>query len=768
VLFAPDGKSVLAACNRTGEIRQFSVPTGQELQTLLPPKGSDFLPLLFSFSADGKFLAALGRAEHHAPVCIWDMAGARPPLLLAESSLSFGHITFAPDGKTLAMVSTDGARNPRLQLWDPTTGKPLRDLGQHPKHSQALVFSPDGKWLLSKEEGEDGKRDTVRVWDVSVGKELPALKQDYFGTLLFSPDSRTLVAGDYNALHLYEVETGKRLHKLDCTRTKGYHGPYSVPGHDQAQQGLGLPIAFSPDGQTLAAAEGTTIRRWRVASGEEIDAAANGSSIAAVAVGIAGRKVVVGSEGQVLIWDGATAKPLHRAALDPATPEASAFATSVALSPDDKLAAVGTSAGDVLLCETASGMKLWQQRGHQAAVTTLSFAVDGRSLVSAGKDHFVLWRDPATGRELGRFRSGEPKARPGPAPVSAPVFEAEETSWRSVAVSPCQRLFIEREKGIQLWELASGKRRRTIPSNESGGRSYSPGGRHLPMAVSSDSRHLAVSDSDTVRLFDLLSGREHRIFAHLSQITDVAFSPDGKLLAASGREGVRLWEVATGTIRAQLAGHRGHVTAIAFSPDGAVLATAGVDATVLLWHVSVLLEAARPAEPNARELAELWRQLADHDAVQAYQAQHRLAQHPALAVTLLRQHLQPVTAPDPARLARWLADLDSDSFQVREQAIAELEGLGELAEDALSKALAGNPSLESRRRVERLMIKLDGPVTDSSRMQALRALELLEQIGTAEAGALLAVLAKGAPGARLTREARGALDAGLWRRAIRQ
>jgi WD40 repeat protein len=70
-------------------------------------------------------------------------------------------------------------------------------------------------------------------------------------------------------------------------------------------------------------------------------------------------------------------------------------------------------------------------------------------------------------------------------------------------------------------------------------------------------------------------------------VNEVAFSPDGKLLAtASGDKTARLWEVASGKALATLAGHENEVNAVAFSPDGKLVATASADGTTRLWEVS--------------------------------------------------------------------------------------------------------------------------------------------------------------------------------------
>jgi hypothetical protein len=109
------------------------------------------------------------------------------------------------------------------------------------------------------------------------------------------------------------------------------------------------------------------------------------------------------------------------------------------------------------------------------------------------------------------------------------------------------------------------------------------------------------------------------------------------------------------------------------------------------------------------------------------------------------------------RLNDLIADLDSDRFAVRQRASGELEQLGELAGPAMHRALAGEPSPEARRRLRRLVQKLGGPITSPEMLRLLRAVEVLEKVGTAEARKVLQALADGAPQATLTREAKAAL-----------
>jgi hypothetical protein len=109
-------------------------------------------------------------------------------------------------------------------------------------------------------------------------------------------------------------------------------------------------------------------------------------------------------------------------------------------------------------------------------------------------------------------------------------------------------------------------------------------------------------------------------------------------------------------------------------------------------------------------------------------------------------------------LDRLLTDLDSsDKVAVRKKAMEELEKLGELAVPALEKVLASDPALETRKRVEEVLGKVLGTALTGERLRLVRAVEVLEGLGSAEAKQVLQTLAGGAPGALPTREAQAAL-----------
>jgi dipeptidyl aminopeptidase/acylaminoacyl peptidase len=276
-------------------------------------------------------------------------------------------------------------------------------------------------------------------------------------------------------------------------------------------------------------------------------------------------------------------------------------------------------------------------------------------------------------------------------------------------------------------------------------------------AVSPDGRWIVCdSQKGYLRLLDTATGAEVRTLPGGRFGNSVfAFSPDGRTLARTGRdEAVHLIELATGKERHTFTGHRGRPVSLAFSRDGTALVSGSQDSTALVWDLTGRRIAARSLSP--RELDASWADLLGDDAAKAYVAVRALAASAPGAVAYLESRLHPAAAADGKWVAALIADLDNDSFAAREKAESELDQLGEAAGPACTKALAAQPSAEARRRLEAILRKHTererNPTGEN--LRALRALEVLEMIGSPPARRILESLARGLPGARITEEAK--------------
>jgi hypothetical protein len=319
---------------------------------------------------------------------------------------------------------------------------------------------------------------------------------------------------------------------------------------------------------------------------------------------------------------------------------------------------------------------------------------------------------------------------------------------------------------IRLWEAATGK--------ELGRLAWEDGSVPDRLMFSADGKHLVVAHGDHhlqmievkendigLRLWDLATRRELRRFkAGRGTIWAVGVSPDGKTLAAGDFDTVLLWELASGKERGRFIGHRERLRSLAFSPNGRLLASGSLDRTALVWDVTGLSEDGKPAARNLRpdEIEHLWTELSSEDGIQAYRAIWMMVAAARPSVSFLAERLRPKEHVVDDRLKRLIADLDSSQFKVRTRAFQELEEMGELAETALRKALAGTLSLEARQRLDSLLHKVEARILSPKQLLTLRAIEVLEQIATPEAKQVLQTLAAGTPKARLTQEATASLE----------
>jgi tricorn protease-like protein len=445
-------------------------------------------------------------------------------------------------------------------------------------------------------------------------------------------------------------------------------------------------VAFSPDGKTLATGSwDNTVRLWDVATGQE-------------------RRRMPGHEACIYY---------------------------VAFSPDGKLLASGSRDRTVRLWDPATGEPVRQLRGHTRDVFGVAFSPDGKTLASGGEDKFLRLWDVATGKLL---RTGESQDCDITTVVFAPDGKTLVTG--SHAGNVC------RAGTLTRWDAATGKVLRHFTGHV---------GWVYPIALSSDGKTLVSGGHDaTIRFWEVATGTQRRQLDNQGgEVFALALSPDGRTLASAGQVDnvVRLWEVSSGRLRGRLEGHQGPTFRLAFAPDGKTLASGSDDHTAILWDLTRLPGPAAPTAqvPAASELDALWDDLASPDAERGYRAVLRLAAAPRQAVPFLAGRLRPRPDGEAQQIARLIAELDDESFKVRERAAARLEKLGGQAVPELRRAVRETKSAEVRRRAQRLLEGLTVGAMSTDELQRLRVVEVLEQAGTAEAERVLKALAASAP-----------------------
>jgi WD40 repeat protein len=765
VAYSPDGKA-LATSSLDNTLRVWDAATGQELRRFGRMNADHFVAQLFcvAFSPDGKTVAAAGNAQR---IFVYDRLTGAELHQLASGDQPIQALAFSPDGKVLASAGWDHS----VSLWDVTAGSELRRLEGHEDRVTSVAFAPGGKRLLS-----GGVDHTVRVWDPETGRELRRLDGPTKPVLCVavSPDGKWMAAGGGDGVaFLWDAATGKEVRRLrtdlddgwvlrlafspdsgSLAAAWGHRGPDRDHMEGRAllwdvQTGKILrtfaaghlvfeSVAFAPDGKTVAAVGGhdSTVHRWEAATGKELrPAGGHEGPVGSIAFTADGRALLTaGGDEAVCSWDGG-----GRIRWQAPGGAVWVGADGRALLLMDGRGAPAVQARDV---ETGrEGPRFALHAGDRAA----ALSPDGRTLASAGDDGVIRLWDVAAGTE--RRRLTGPRGR-----------------IRLLTFSPDGKLLASdgQDQSCRLWDVATGKELRQFPG-AAHALDFSPDGKLLAWAGYDRTGQQVWG----LRLYDPATGKEVRDLTtytgpdKFQQAQDavmaVRFSPDGRTLAA-GTQGneVVLWEVATGRQRASLRGHQGWIGALAFAPDGNRLASGSSDTATLVWD---LRGGTAPAVPPSEEmLKDLWAVLADADTARAYAAMQSLTSSPGASGPLLQRQLRPVPRVDADRLARLIADLDSERFEARDRAATELEKLGDAVELALRGALKKNPPAEVRRRLERLLDGLDARAASGDGLRTLRAVEVLERIGTPEARAVLRQVADGAPDARLTAEARTSLQ----------
>lgn len=479
-------------------------------------------------------------------------------------------LQFSPDGTQLAVGSNIG-----MWLYDAETGK---EMSMFPGMCQSIAFSPDGRFLAHG--GNQYRGEALQLWEVATRQKvaLPAL-QFSVSVLLFSEDDKTLIslANHGGSIRHLDIDTrkgnvkkikdqsstfspapdaltydkfavGKKDGRIELWDTITGEELFTLSGHAELSERefpeeCVLALAFSPDGTQLASGGAdTTVRLWNTTSNDEPTL-------------------------------------LHQ--------YHEGWVNVLAFSPDGKMLASGSTDKTVLLWDTTTDKRLAAFTGHLNGITALAFSPDATMLASASADGTVRFWDIKTGKSLATRINGHSQW------IKAATFLGENSTLVSAASNGI----------ITFWDLKTpqnptlqiGEHRdwfRSLVFSPDGTRLASIGVKRANMIFKTGSAVLTSRTFDNlIRLTDTRTGHEVTLKETHSP-SHPTFSPDGKMLAFSSSDKIRLWHTETDhTLDIPFFDPNDHpelfyhpeISALAFSPVRNELVSATETGKVQVW-----------------------------------------------------------------------------------------------------------------------------------------------------------------------------------------
>ena len=486
-------------------------------------------------------------------------------------------VVFSPDGKLLAGASGGmSGRDNSVWLWDAASGQPTgAPLAGHKSQVNCVAFSPDGKFLASGD-----STGGIILWDVATRQPLGTPltgHRDAVYSLAFSADGKTLASGGFNN----EMAATGEIYLWDVANRQRIAEP--LRGHT----GIVRSLAFSPDGRTLASGNGrytqdgatATVIFWDVAARRPLGQplAGHKDSISCLAFSPDGRVLASGSADKtVRLWDVAARRPLDNFEM--------LYAAAVEPHKSGILDAQFTRDGKTLISVDAGSPDV----GSHVLVRTVEFSPAGGNKLALVKSaqakeittYFHQVQSVAINPETFKWAASGGCWRVG---ANNDCLEGEASIWDINARLPISRLV--RESTVQKVNRIA----------------FSPDGKLMATGGCGELANGQPGEEclrGEVELWDTTSFKiVGRPADTPHEITSLAYSPDGKTLAAGScakveksdvgkecrQDEIRLWNLETGQLVSQpLTGHGAFIKMLAFSPDGRILASGGGD-TIILW-----------------------------------------------------------------------------------------------------------------------------------------------------------------------------------------
>jgi WD40 repeat protein len=409
-----------------------------------------------------------------------------------------------------------------------------------------MAFSADGKLLAVAND-----RNEIRFLDAQTGRLLRQFTSPYtpHGRMAFSPDGRRLAGTPGNGpFNVIDAETGRLIWKLTDAK---------VPNVDF--------FAFSSDSKTVAVCCQDSTSKYPPTV--EIRDAATGKLVDSVDVRDRGVGDIAFSPDHttmVYTWRD-NGDVIHVNQTKKETLRLGKQAARVAFGPDGKHFAVSWM-GDK---EAARVVKIYNAEGkvvHALAAqggAILAFSKDGKTLVAVhpdGTESRVTRWDVVEGKRLSS------------ATISGQFFGDDDL------VSPDGKTLARRRNEsclVDYFDTETGKLLQPIRD---------PQAMISALAFSPDGKCLASQDWFNTRIWDLATSRELASWRE-DAYHRLVFSPDSKLLAAAGQDGIGIHSMPDGRMLRFLSSRGDRIESIAFNPDGTLVAGAGGD-RVRIWRVS--------------------------------------------------------------------------------------------------------------------------------------------------------------------------------------